>query len=69
MKTGFFDKTRLLANILMVVLVALNIFFSIQYTSNIKKEDEQAIAEAAKIENRLQNAKFMKYVSVCVIFI
>ena len=61
MKTGFFDKTRLLANILMVVLVALNIFFSIQYTSNIKKEDEQAIAEAAKIEERLQNAKFMKF--------
>ena len=60
MQTGFFDKTRLLANTLMVVLVALNIFFSIQYTQNIKKQDEATIAESNKIEQRLQTAKFMK---------
>jgi hypothetical protein len=61
MQTGFFDKTRLLANVLMVLLVALNIFFSIQYTQNIKKQDEAQIAEANKIESRLQTAQFMKF--------
>lgn len=60
MQTGLFDKTRLLANTLMVVLVALNIFFSIQYTQNIKKQDEATIAESQKIEARLQTAQFMK---------
>lgn len=61
MQTGLFDKTRLLANTLMVVLVALNIFFSIQYTQNLKKQDEATIAESQKIESRLQTAQFMKF--------
>jgi exopolyphosphatase/pppGpp-phosphohydrolase len=61
MQTGLFDKTRLLANTLMVLLVALNIFFSIQYTQNIKKQDEATIAESNKIEQRLQTAQFMKF--------
>lgn len=60
MQTGIFDKTRLMANILMVVLVCLNIFFSIQYTQNIKQEDAQLEAEAAKTEERLENSRFMK---------
>jgi len=61
MQTGLFDKTRLLANTLMVLLVALNIFFSIQYTQNIRKQDEANIAESNKIEQRLQTAQFMKF--------
>jgi len=61
MQTGFFDKTRLLANLLMVLLVALNIFFSIQYTQNITKEDNKTIAETARLEERLQTAQFMKF--------
>jgi hypothetical protein len=61
MQTGIFDKTRLVANILMVVLVCLNIFFSVQYTSNIKKEGIQAEAELAKTEERLETSRFMKF--------
>jgi hypothetical protein len=61
MQTGIFDKTRLVANILMVVLVCLNIFFSVQYTSNIKKEGIQAEQELAKTEERLQTSRFMKF--------
>jgi hypothetical protein len=61
MQTGIFDKTRLVANILMVVLVCLNIFFSVQYTSNIKQEGIQAEAELAKTEERLQTSRFMKF--------
>ena len=60
MQTGILDKTRLTANILMLVLVALNIFFSVQYTQNVKRETEQAQAEQAKVEERLQTSRFMK---------
>jgi hypothetical protein len=61
MQTGIFDKTRLMANILMVVLVALNIFFSVQYTQNIKMEDVKLEQEAAKTEERIQTSRFMKF--------
>lgn len=61
MQTGIFDKTRLLANVLMVLLVALNIFFSIQYTQNIKKEDQKLEEEVTRQEQRLQTAQFMKF--------
>ena len=60
MQTGIFDRTRLMANVLMVVLVCLNIFFSIQYTQGIKQEDAKLEAEAAKTEERLENSRFMK---------
>ena len=61
MQTGIFDKTRLMANVLMVVLVGLNIFFSIQYTQGIKTEDVKIEQEAARTEERLQTSRFMKF--------
>jgi hypothetical protein len=61
MQTGFFDKTRLMANILMVVLVALNIWFSVQYTKGIKNENAVIEEQVAKTEERLQTSRFMKF--------
>jgi preprotein translocase subunit YajC len=61
MQTGIFDKTRLVANILMVVLVCLNIFFSVQYTQNIKSEQEQTEIDTIKSEERLKTSRFMKF--------
>lgn len=61
MQTGIFDKTRLMANVLMVVLVCLNIFFSVQYTQNIKAEGSQMEQEAAKTEERLKISRFLKF--------
>jgi Ca2+/Na+ antiporter len=60
MLKGIFDKKRLVINILLILLVALNVFFSIQYNQNLKKKDEAQIAQAQKIEYRLQTAQFMK---------
>jgi hypothetical protein len=60
MQTGILDKTRLTANILMLVLVGLNIFFSVQYTQNIKEEQKKIDAEQVKTESRLQTSRFMK---------
>jgi hypothetical protein len=61
MQTGIFDKTRLMANVLMVVLVCLNIFFSVQYTQNMKTEGAQIEQEAAKTEERLKISRFLKF--------
>ena len=60
MKTGILDKTRLTANLLMLVLVGLNIFFSIQYTESLKRDDSKQLAEAAKTDERIKTSKFMK---------
>lgn len=60
MQTGIFDKTRLLANILMLILVGLNIFFSIQYTQNIKSEEAKNSQEAVRSEDRIETARFLK---------
>jgi hypothetical protein len=60
MKTGILDKTRLFANVLMLLLVALNIFFSIQYTQNLGFEDRVIEEQAIRTEQRIEVARFMK---------
>ncbi len=60
MQTGILDKTRLTANFLMLLLVGLNIYFSIQYTQNIKMNDLKQSEELVKTEERLKVSKFMK---------
>jgi len=60
MQTGILDKSRLAANFLMVALVAMNIFFSIQYTEGIREESEKASTQAVELEQRLEIAQFMK---------
>lgn len=60
MQTGILDKTRLTANLLMLSLVGLNIFFSIQYTQNMKMDDANKAEESQKTEERLKVSKFMK---------
>jgi len=60
MNAGILDKSRILANFLMIALVAMNIFFSIQYTEGIREEGKQAEIDALRIEERLENSKFMK---------
>lgn len=40
-KSGVLDVTRLVSNVLMVLLVCMNIYFSINYISNIKLNAER----------------------------
>jgi hypothetical protein len=41
MTSGVLDKTRLVSNILMLLLLAGNLFFSVQYIENIKQQASQ----------------------------
>lgn len=56
-ESGILDKTRLLSNILLIVLVAGNIFFSIQYMENLK---QQANAKEETVSNSIQVSRFLK---------
>ena len=60
LQSGILDKSRLISNILMLVLVAGNIFFSIQYTEGIKQQADAAASVVDNSATRIQSARFMK---------
>ena len=56
-KSGVLEKTRMVSNILMLLLLIGNIFFSVQYVSNLRTE------AASKDDNttyRIQVSRFLK---------
>lgn len=56
--SGVLDRTRLVSNILMLVLVAGNIFFSIQYTESIK--EKQLAQDSDTSTMRIQASRLLK---------
>lgn len=58
LNSGVLDRTRLVSNILMIVLLAGNIFFSIQYTENIK--EKQLAQESDTSTMRIQASRLLK---------
>jgi hypothetical protein len=54
------EKSRLVSNILMLLLVAGNIFFSIQYMDGVKQQLNKDTQEETKSTERLQTARFLK---------
>ena len=59
--SGVLDKTRMVSNILMLVLVAGNIFFSIQYTENIKSKAELDALAQDNTGIRIQAARVLNF--------
>lgn len=57
-QSGIFDKTRLISNILMLTLVASNLFLTIQYTENLRQQSEAK--EDPQFQVRLQSTRFLK---------
>lgn len=56
-RSGVLDKTNIVSNILMIVLLAGNIYLSIQYISNMQME------QTAKVDNtttRIQTSRVLK---------
>ena len=56
-KSFLLDKTKIITNILLVVLVSGNIFFSIQYTENLKQQQMQ---KEDSIGTNIQVSRFLK---------
>lgn len=58
LESGILERTRIVSNVLMLVLLAGNIFFSVQYVSNINQTNS---AEEAKTALRYQTSHFLKF--------
>ncbi|MDD5318815.1 MAG: hypothetical protein PHF79_03315 [Candidatus Pacebacteria bacterium] len=61
--TGILDKTRFASNVLMLILLVGNIFFSIQYNENIKQQAIDKIAADAQsqaVASHIQVSRFLK---------
>jgi hypothetical protein len=56
-QSGILEKTRLVSNILLVVLLAGNLFFSIQYIENTRQTE---VAQDTQSITRLQISRFLK---------
>jgi hypothetical protein len=56
-KSFLLDKTKIVTNILLVILVSGNIFFSIQYTENLKQQQMQ---KEDSIGTNIQVSRFLK---------
>lgn len=59
--SGILERTRLVSNVLMLALVAGNIFFSIQYTQNIKDKDALALLNKDNTGTRIQSARLLNF--------
>lgn len=60
MKTGILDRSRIVANTLMILLVAMNIYFSIQYSAEVRENASRQQEEQNRSAERIQQAKFIK---------
>ena len=56
-RSGVLDKTNIVSNILLVVLLAGNIYLSIQYISNMQAEQN---AKADTTSTRIQTSRVLK---------
>ncbi len=60
-QTGVLDRARLVSNILMLVLLVGNIYFSIQYIENTKFLEAQKAQAESDSNVRFQVSRFLKF--------
>ena len=61
LESGILDRTRFTSNLLMLVLVASNIFFAVQYVNDIKQQANQQEVTDQSTTTRIQISRFLKY--------
>lgn len=59
-QSGVMEKTRLVSNILLIVLLAGNLYFSVQYVQNLKNEQVPVVDKGAQEVQQIKNANFLK---------
>lgn len=59
-QTGVLERTRLISNILMLLLLAGNLYFSAQYIYNLRNEKVVKVDEGALEIVQIKNANFLK---------
>ncbi len=59
-QSGVLERTRMISNVLMLVLLAGNLYFSAQYIYNLRNEKAPTVDEGAREITRIKNANFLK---------
>ena len=59
-QSGVMEKTRFVSNLLLLVLLAGNLFFSIQYIYSIKADQAPKIDQGAQDVIHIKNSNFLK---------
>ncbi|MEI6553893.1 MAG: hypothetical protein WCO09_04970, partial [bacterium] len=59
-QSGVMEKTRLVSNLLLLVLLAGNLFFSIQYIYSIKADQTPVVDKGAQDVIHIKNSNFLK---------
>ena len=59
-QSGIMEKTRFVSNVLLVVLLAGNLYFSVQYVQNLKNEQVPVVDKGAQEVMQIKNANFLK---------
>ena len=59
-QSGVLEKTRLLSNLLMLILLAGNLYFSVQYIQNIQNEKAPVVDTGPADILKIKNANFLK---------
>lgn len=59
-QSGVLDKKRLLSNILLIILLAGDLYFSAQYVYNLKQQQIPVVDDGQRELARIRNANFLK---------
>jgi predicted DNA-binding helix-hairpin-helix protein len=59
-QSGILEKTRFVSNILLVILLAGNLYFSVQYVQNLKDSQVPVVDKGAQEVMQIKNANFLK---------
>ena len=59
-QSGVLEKIRFVSNLLLVLLLAGNLFFSIQYIYSIKADQVPVVDKGAQEVAHIKNSKFLK---------
>ena len=59
-QSGVMEKTRFVSNVLLVVLLAGNLYFSVQYVQNLKDSQVPVVDKGAQEVMQIKNANFLK---------
>jgi hypothetical protein len=53
------EKTRLISNVLLIILLAGNLYFSVQYVQNLKESQAPAVDKGVQEVLQIKNANFL----------
>ena len=59
-QSGVLEKTRFVSNVLLIVLLAGNLYFSVQYVESLKNSQTPVVDKGAQEVLQIKNANFLK---------